>query len=161
MLQELIDAGWDINDHTVYTPEGGGYTVEPGEACKTSDMESGYQRKRRTMSSIFDKVPVMWWFDDATIRLFRLWFAHELNQGQKWFQLNLATGYEAGSCSNPPRQAQFTKPYTARRSGLGWEISAELRVIGDNGTRVTSDNTLEPLPARNTWDDTCTWEETT
>lgn len=160
MHPELAAAGWDINNLPSYAP-GGDYPLQPQDACTTTEMESGYKRKRRTLSTVFDGVKVLWVVDDSLIRLFRLWFAYETNQGQKWFSLKVATGFESGSCTPVARQCQFETPPTYSRKGANaWEVTASLRVIGDNGARVRTDNTLEPLPARNTWDDTCTWEET-
>lgn len=157
---ELVAAGWDITDFEVYAPDGGDYVLQPTDTCMTTEMESGYRRKRRTQSTYFDESKILWLIPDTQIRLFRIWFAYETNHGQKWFSLNLTTGYEIGGCSPEPRQCQFVKPPTYTRFGDTWQVEAELRIIGDNGTRVRTDNTLEPLPARNAWDDTCTWEET-
>lgn len=160
MHQELEDANWNIMDYVIYAPSEE-FVIKPGEACLTTTMESGYVRKRRVLSQVFDTTTIKWSFPSNLIRLFRLWFAYETNQGQKWFVLKLPTGfYNNDATCIEQIQCQFVAPPTISKSGGNWNVTGELRMIGDNGARVTDANTLEPLPARNTWDDTNAWEET-
>lgn len=157
---ELVAAGWDITDYPCRAI--GDFTnVKPDEACAETNMDSGMVRKRRRMTIVFDKSKVRWLIPDDVIRLFRLWYAHETNMGQSWFKLNFLTGYEYDGCTNFWKQCQFSSQLEIKKvSPTTWEITAELRIVGDNGARVNTDGTLTPLPARNTWDDTVTWEET-
>lgn len=154
---ELVSANWNINDYPARLVDGA-HSVQPDDANVSTTMDSGMVRKRRSVTMVFDRTKIRWLIPSDKIRLFRLWYAYDLNQGQKWFNINLINGFEE-DCTPEVKQCNISPPTFTKRGNL-WEIVADARMVSDNGYRVNDSGSIEFIPPCNVWDDSCTWTET-
>lgn len=104
-----------------FRPSAKGYVFAPGETRNRTEMEQGV-RDRRTLPFAPDLVELAWSFELPKFDLFRSWYRYGLEDGAKWFRLDIWTGTEwrASLCL-------FTELYEPVLTGLVWRVPAKLQ----------------------------------
>ena len=106
-------------------PSVNGYNYEPQIATIRTEMEIGAKVRRRfTRHPTF--IDVLWTFSKKQQEIFDAWFVYIIDDGSKWFQINLPTGQEIKLYN-----ARFIGTYkVSAYKNLYWNVQAKLEIEG-------------------------------
>ena len=103
-------------------PSISGYAYEPQSSKIRTEMEIGAKVRRRFTknSTFFD---LTWNFTYNQQEIFDSWFCHIIDDGSKWFQIDLATGKEIKKYN-----ARFIGSYKVTAKALSWVVNAKVEI---------------------------------
>lgn len=97
-----------------------GYKYQDGETRSRTEMEQG-TRDRPVLPYAPAEVELTWIFPIAKFDIFRTWYRYALEDGAKWFRMDVWTGNQMVDSL-----CLFLDAYDPRLSGGEWTVNARL-----------------------------------